>query len=905
MGNLNFSSDEMWNSFGSNGILGNMFKLKYNFKNSLFWQIDQIRKADKTVEDDHAATELDLQLKLQALISNTENIFTNESFSFAEMMDTILNIYGQEAKISINDATSYDNVQINIIADYIGIGALRKLFSPNYLFIEWQMHMEWKNNGKMHSDWNFYRDHWVHQMRVMYSAIELLNVDIETDYQKEKFSLSDLIIKKIKTDSTNIDKYIHSQATKEQQRINDSESLKNLFEELFKYSLNEDDLTLTEYTRTDELFQENYDENLYNYVVRYIINSAIMMAGIFHDIGYPIQHMRTHRHALQDVVINAPIFGALTSHFHDFEDDLSTSLLCRIVERDDIKKRFDASDHGVLSALTFLMFMHENGLIYQLHPAQQAAVELAALIIYDHTNTYIDMHTPGKDQDAAKKITKYHSPVNMRNPLSYIFRLCDDIQEWDRMYFRIGKNQRLVFCNKCKHPIVEDLEKNKNFIKNEPLLEKTIKDRFSDIEKKDSDELIKKIFADMDEAGNYSVFKCSCDRGSSSPRISSILDESSINHRNLNYINACDIVSLCEITHDEDELADADDENLDFLPYGYTPADRSQSEYGAFILNMNYNPWKMIELSLIEPEFGEYRSKEVNKIRRYLKSQGQFPRIIVYSVPTQNPITQKVRLLENFIKSSRRSVVDLDVQPDLIDIRESLKAITPWLANRKFNRVEFTRITKSGFELTVSYYANEAKTQTGSIPYSQSNIDVFADNILKFPYINAPNRIKDKLQFYLSLLIVARLLGKLLCKLKLTNDQIIQISDSFCVKYPDLIEAFKTNTNSESLEYLIKDFFQNELRHVDYYELASNSDNIPDRYYDLFEKTIAKKKINELIKDYTSPEYYFKSLSMETKFLDMHSDLYLFKSLSEYDTLYNKTKQITARHIKNFMETKS
>lgn len=877
MGNLNFSFDDMKYSFYSIGILGNMFKFKYNLPNSIYWQIDQIKNTYGAVNPEYISEALDLELKFKAL-NNTGTVFNTESFPFTKMMDTIHNIYGQDGDRIIDYANMYDRVQTDIITDYIGIGELRKFYTPYYLFIEWQMHMEWKDKGKMHSDWNFYRDHWIHQIRVMYSSIELLNTYLPTDDGDQ--SLIDVIIKKIKNSSINIDKYIDIQANKEHRRINDTPSLKNLFTNLFKYEL-AGDVLLSRYNQNT--FQEYFDDNLYNYIVRYILNSAVMLAGIFHDIGYPIQHVRTHRHSLQKVVINAPIFGNLSSHFHDFEDDLSTSLLFQIVDRDDMKPRFDNSDHGLLSALAFLMFMHENGLIYQLHPAQQAAVELAALVIYDHTNIYIDIEPPDKMNETAAK-TKYQSPVFMRNPLSYIVRFCDDIQEWDRMYFNIGKDQSLKFCIKCKKPIVEDIMQNENYIFSENKLKNTIT-QMGIGESEDIDNIIHKIENSMKQVTPQPVFKCACCKIKTSlPIINSTLYDNSINHRDLDYINASNMVSLYEINKN----AEADDENLDFLPHGYTPVDRVQSQYGAFILNIDYDPWKLIELSLIEPTFSIHRAKEVNRTRRYLKYQGNFPRIIVHSVPTQNPITQKVRLLENFIKLSRRIPYDSS-PPSLVAIvktlYDNLATVTP-LKEYKFEHIN---------KRLEDFYPNTKIKKLARDIFDFENIGKNPSNINSDIISNDKN---SKLDFYLSLLITSRLLGRLYLNISLTNEQNTQISNDFCNEYPDLVKSFKDKTGSGALEYLIKDFYINELRHVDYYTFANNIEELPNKYYEMY-----KEDISQHIKNYTLPCYYLHTFESNAKFLDMHSDLYFFKLLSEQVILYTKLIRTTKRHINNFLAT--
>lgn len=69
--------------------------------------------------------------------------------------------------------------------------------------------------------------------------------------------------------------------------------------------------------------------------------------------------------------------------------------------------------------------------------------------IYNHTNTYAYTLESGNEKEAL-----YQKSVFVLNPVSYLLRICDDLQEWDRIYFEISSNANIIFCKKCYTPIV-------------------------------------------------------------------------------------------------------------------------------------------------------------------------------------------------------------------------------------------------------------------------------------------------------------------------------------------------------------------------------------------------------------------------------------------------------------------
>ena len=140
--------------------------------------------------------------------------------------------------------------------------------------------------------------------------------------------------------------------------------------------------------RVRELRTENKDPEFY---IRNLIYMASFMAGLFHDIGYPeAYYMTTSRH-IRDYIASIHELNSEKSSMNRIYALLQNSLLFRVEPFEAIESKIKDSrkpDHGALSAIIFLLHFYENGAIYTLSPYKKAAVELAALAIYNHTNKY-------------------------------------------------------------------------------------------------------------------------------------------------------------------------------------------------------------------------------------------------------------------------------------------------------------------------------------------------------------------------------------------------------------------------------------------------------------------------------------------------------------------------------------
>lgn len=302
-----------------------------------------------------------------------------------------------------------------VINQYLCIDGMERLFSENYINFEWEMHL---GIDYAEHSMKFYRDHFIHQVRDAYSMDMLL----EHGYAEK---IMDILGDE---GSSKIAGYVCKHVNLQLERKDDV-------------------LPPDPEPKKDE---EN-KQNKKNFYLENIIYMSSYMSALFHDIGYPeVANMQSGRNILA-YIANVYNFGSGHVDFDRIITVLQNSLLFRIVSPKEIRTRIEKEkiDHGAVSALMFLLHFYENGAIYRLEPYKKCAIELAGLAIYNHTNTYSDIL---QDNDA--KTALYTRCAFVLNPISYLLRVCDDMQEWERIYFEISSHANIIFCNKCHTPIV-------------------------------------------------------------------------------------------------------------------------------------------------------------------------------------------------------------------------------------------------------------------------------------------------------------------------------------------------------------------------------------------------------------------------------------------------------------------
>lgn len=315
------------------------------------------------------------------------------------------------------------------VFDFVGIDGMNKLFEPSYFCFEWMMHLEY--SPEKH-DYIRYRDHYVHQVKNMYEMLVLL----------DEFGYMDYCINAYQSGSNLIANQIRASIEEQMQAIGSQE--KELFQALTK-------------AKFGKKPKVKVQERMREYCYRYLIHAVSIVAALTHDIGYPITYMLRMSGQLHSFLPLSEAFLHLNDAMPHLEEILQESLLYRTVEPARIAERIrEKADHGAISAVILLSKYYETGEIYHLKPIERIVIELSAVVVYNHTVKY--GYVSGKKEQPYRNLFE-------DNPISFLFRLCDDIQEWGRVYFDISQKSNFLVCSRCHMPIIrDDASKMKHYV---------------------------------------------------------------------------------------------------------------------------------------------------------------------------------------------------------------------------------------------------------------------------------------------------------------------------------------------------------------------------------------------------------------------------------------------------------
>lgn len=442
------------------------------------------------------------------LFSELYEFENNEQLSHLQKLPTLYvgrtinSVYGVSGKQKMDSMKCFDRVRGNIINKFLNINGLELLFNEHYYDFEWDMHLEMDFED---SKYAYYRDHMEHQVRNMYMMMELLN----------KYGFIDNITEIFLNKSiSKISDYVFRRHSEYVQKLHISNQQKNMFEKCAKlyYSqifeqfiksyeyintndasqkikkllsfLNSKQLSLPknqlfnekltflgavrkkdkiECTDPEKLNLDNFikwissigqdqliDSYIRDYSIRYIIKSATIVSALFHDVSYPLCFFMNMQKRVGRYLPS--MNGFIHNIGNDIDKVVSTlrnSLLFVLVSEKEIRTKLAKNqkkyDHGVFSAIALLLTFYESGTIQQLSIDKQIAIELAAIAIYNHNFSYYINDNKSKE---------YYRPVFSQNPISFLLKICDDMQEWDRRYFEISKVNENVFCPRCGSPII-------------------------------------------------------------------------------------------------------------------------------------------------------------------------------------------------------------------------------------------------------------------------------------------------------------------------------------------------------------------------------------------------------------------------------------------------------------------
>lgn len=372
--------------------------------------------------------------KWNKILNAQSHGFSGHNLSCEEEAEAALGIkqvYRDESHYTNEYLEMINLVRDKFIYDYTGIKGICDFFSPAYFEYEWGMHLE-INYDKHES--KFYRDHYVHQIRNLFEMFSLL--DNFGYYKKCKQAYE--------SPGSRIGTYIAESIEQEILALHGAD-----------IKLYKDMLCLTSPGSpssrhgTCEITEADHT-CLKDMMLHYIIYSATIIASLTHDIGYPLSYIRRISGRLGKYLPISQLFSSVNRDYTAIERSLQNSLLFNLVPSEKIKVRLDSEDeHGVQSAIVLLMYFCEHG--QTLSKLQRCAIELAAVVVYNHTNKFaiIDESKVGR----LESIPDFVRSDIHKEPLSHIFRMCDDLQEWDRVYFEITDKSNIMICSRCKTPI--------------------------------------------------------------------------------------------------------------------------------------------------------------------------------------------------------------------------------------------------------------------------------------------------------------------------------------------------------------------------------------------------------------------------------------------------------------------
>lgn len=316
----------------------------------------------------------------------------NEEVDYAQITKNLMMIYSDEKRCEDYIAV-FDKMR-EFVSRVLRITGLERLFIQYYYKIEWNMYAE-EDSKK-----GFYREYFVHQIRNAYFGYELLWGDKE-------ISLIDGAL------------------------------------ECFKQ---EEDSSFTVYIKNCLGNQVEND----NKSIRILLFKTWFISALFHDIGYPLVDLSRLENQIETYM---PYFKYFDHHnrldFLEIKSLLADSYLFSIVSCKELEKRYSENDHGILSALCLLLNYYHTGTIHSLNAVDRCSIELAAVSIFAHTNKYGIQNTDIKGLE-------YYRPVFAQNPMAFLLRICDDLQEWERMHFLNGNDSNILICNDCFSVVIAD-----------------------------------------------------------------------------------------------------------------------------------------------------------------------------------------------------------------------------------------------------------------------------------------------------------------------------------------------------------------------------------------------------------------------------------------------------------------
>lgn len=169
-----------------------------------------------------------------------------------------------------------------------------------------------------------------------------------------------------------------------------------------------------------------------------------MVSALLHDIGYPLEYYLRSARKLTDYPPYLKLLSPTVKlPFGEMKAMLSESQLFHMVDQEKIREKYDKDNHGALSAISLLMHFYYGGRIYVMPVEKRCIIEMTAVAIYHHTD----------------RLAGGQRMVYLQDPISFMVRLCDDLQEWDRFKITLNEKHNYLRCPRCGRLLLEKEEK--------------------------------------------------------------------------------------------------------------------------------------------------------------------------------------------------------------------------------------------------------------------------------------------------------------------------------------------------------------------------------------------------------------------------------------------------------------
>lgn len=324
-------------------------------------------------------------------------------YNVYEMFGAKRLLYGpRDAKLQL---CVLDSMQ-KLLHEYVGIRGLEELLINNYGAIENAIFFEHDAKGEpVHI-----REHAKHQMKNAYLGSRLL---LECGYLEDA-------AKNMMAGESSVTAYITYQA--------------------ILVVVGNVDMTESRVELMDRLKKQGLYDNVLCKLQEWVYK-IFMISSMLHDIGYPLEfYLRSARTLAEYPPYLHILSPAVKTDFVTVKSYLLESQLFRLLDQEEIRKKYEANNHGVLSAVSLLMYFYHNGKIYSMSREERCLIETSAVAIYRHTDRF----------DGTCRF------VYRKDPISYLVRLCDDLQEWERFKVILNDKHNYLQCGTCGKLILPD-----------------------------------------------------------------------------------------------------------------------------------------------------------------------------------------------------------------------------------------------------------------------------------------------------------------------------------------------------------------------------------------------------------------------------------------------------------------